>query len=67
MKQQNSLQFEIRHLTFEQLAKLMTVNGAKKFTVETIENDVAQGFPLNEDGTVNIFNYVAWCWDKRYL
>lgn len=62
MKQQNNLQFEIRHLTFEQMVKLMKVNGAKEFTIETIEQDVENGLPLNEDGTINIFDYWAWRW-----
>ena len=68
MKQQkNGLQFEIRHLTLEQLVKLMTVNGAKKFTLETIESDIEKGFPLNDDGTVDLFQYSAWLFIKGYL
>ena len=49
------------------MVKLIIGSGAKEYTAETLEDDIAKGLPLNDDGTINFFDYMAWLYDGRYL
>lgn len=58
--------------SFEALPKKAVVDiirkmGAKNYTMEVLEQDIKLGFPLNPDGTVNMWDYAAWLYDCRYL
>ena len=58
--------------TFEALPKKYVVDvlrkmGAKHFTMEVLEEDIRLGAPVNEDGTINMWNYAAWLYDCGYL
>ena len=35
-------------------------SGARTFSEETLEADIAAGAPVNEDGSINLIAYVAW-------
>lgn len=47
-------------VTREQCETLLQTYGCRNFSQETLEQDIVAGFPLNEDGTVDIFDYAAW-------
>lgn len=58
---------DVTKLPKEDVVKLIIGSGAKEYTAETLEDDIAKGLPLNDDGTINFFDYMAWLYDKRYL
>lgn len=58
---------DIKHISLEDMVKLINGSGAKKYSMEVLQDDIKKGFPLNEDGTINFFDYMAWLSDKRYL
>lgn len=58
---------DIKHISKEDMVKLIIGSGAKEYTAETLEDDIAKGLPLNDDGTINFFDYMAWLYDGRYL
>ncbi len=47
-------------LTKEQLIELLTKVGSSTISAESLEADIAQGAPVNEDGTINLIHYAAW-------
>ena len=47
-------------LTVEQLARLLTVAGAKSATADAIHRHVARGAPTAADGRINLVHYMAW-------
>lgn len=58
--------------SFKSLPKKAVVDiirkmGAKNYTMEVLETDIKLGAPVNEDGTINMWNYSAWLYDAGYL
>ncbi len=47
-------------LTKEQLIELLTKVGSSTISAESLEADIAQGAPVNADGTINLIHYAAW-------
>lgn len=47
-------------LTKDQLIELLTKVGSSTISAESLEADIAQGAPVNEDGTINLIHYAAW-------
>lgn len=47
-------------MTPEQLADLLSRISSNPITVEMIRSDLAEGAPVNADGTINLVRYVAW-------
>jgi len=47
-------------LTVEQLAKMLSSAAKKLVSEEQIEQDIAEGAPVNADGTLNLIHYTAW-------
>ena len=47
-------------MSVEDLAKLVSKASSKPLTVETLNRHIANGAPVNEDGTINIIHYTAW-------
>ena len=47
-------------LSAEDLAQLLSRAGGKPSSVEMLKHHIANGAPVNEDGTVNIVHYAAW-------
>lgn len=47
-------------LTKEQLIELLTKVGSSTISAESLDADIAQGAPVNEDGTINLIHYAAW-------
>lgn len=40
--------------------KVLEHYGCKSMTAEKLDEQIASGAPVNEDGTINIVNYTAW-------
>lgn len=52
----------------EEVVKLIISTDSKvNYSLEVLEKDIQLGFQLNQDGTINLWNYTAWLQDKRYL
>jgi hypothetical protein len=47
-------------LSLEDAARILTANGTRQVTVEILQEDIADGAPVNPDGTINLLHYVAW-------
>jgi len=48
------------------LVKLLRSSGSRDYTMEILEDDIARGAPINDDGTINLFDYGAWLFAKGY-
>ncbi len=48
------------------LVKLFRSSGSRDYTMEILEDDIARGAPINDDGTINLFDYGAWLFAKGY-
>ena len=44
----------------EQLETLMKAYGCRNYSQDMLDQDIAAGFPMNEDGTVDVFDYAAF-------
>ena len=44
----------------ELLVRALKAAGSRTITLENLEDDIASGAPVNEDGTMNIIAYGAW-------
>jgi len=44
----------------ERLVRALSVCGSRTISLERLEEDIAAGAPVNEDGTVNVLAYAAW-------
>lgn len=55
---------ENENFTPEEIVELMQQNGFPDMSLDIFSQDVTDGLILNEDGTVNIFTYIAWIWKE---
>ena len=53
-------EYKPKHLTKEQVVKVLKLSGSRTITMESLEADIAEGAPVNEDGTMDIIAYGAW-------
>ncbi len=44
----------------KQLAAVLKQAGSRTITEETLAADIEAGCPVNDDGTLSLFEYVAW-------
>lgn len=44
----------------EQFIKLLRNAGCREMSAELLEADIVAGFPTNENGTIDLFDYVVW-------
>jgi hypothetical protein len=58
---------DVTKLPKEDIVKIILASGAKEYSMEVLENDIKLGLPINDDGTINMFDYMAWLYDERYL
>jgi hypothetical protein len=47
-------------LRLADMARVLSVSGAKPVTVEMLQADIDQGAPTNPDGTMNLVQYARW-------
>ncbi len=56
----NKKKMDIKKLTIEETVQLMRAGGYTAASIQVVQADIDAGCPLNEDGTINLFNYAAW-------
>jgi hypothetical protein len=56
----NNKKMDIFKLTIEETVRLLKNGGYPEANAQIVQNDIDAGCPLNEDGTINLFNYAAW-------
>lgn len=47
-------------LKVEQLVRLLKQAGSRMISEETLNADIENGAPQNDDGTINLIEYAAW-------
>lgn len=47
-------------LTVPQMAALLKKAGSRTITEEGLTADIEAGCPVNDDGTLSLYDYVAW-------
>jgi hypothetical protein len=47
-------------LRLEDMAKILSAFGPKPVTVEMLQADIADGAPVNWDGSMNLLHLAAW-------
>jgi len=47
-------------LSIDEAIKVLKAAGSRSATKEALEGDIAQGAPLNADGTINLVHLCAW-------
>jgi hypothetical protein len=47
-------------LRLEDLARILSASGLRPATVQTLQDDIDDGAPVNADGTMNLVQYAAW-------
>ncbi len=47
-------------LTVPQMAALLKKAGSRTITEEVLTADIEAGCPVNDDGTLSLYDYVAW-------
>jgi len=58
--ERTSASLDLRALSLEDLARVLSAAGGQQISVEMLEEDLAAGAPQNADGTVNLLHYAAW-------
>lgn len=52
-------------LTVDELVSVVRKGGFRDMTSDRLMNDVSVGFVLNDDGTVDVFDYLTWLVGRR--
>jgi hypothetical protein len=47
-------------MSLDAMAKLLSLGAGQSITTQMIQKDLAEGAPVNGDGTVNLIRYAAW-------
>ena len=42
------------------VVQLLQRSGCREYSIELLQSDIEAGAPVNEDGTINLFDYGAW-------
>lgn len=50
----------------EELIGVFTEAGGIKITEQELDNAIADGIPVNDDGTLNALHVIAWLVGERY-
>ena len=53
-------QLKFTALPPEKVVEILARSGCRDMTMQKLERDISAGLPLNGDGTVNFFEYMAW-------
>ena len=66
MAQEVKEKIDITHLNQEMLVRLMANSGFREASLDLLEQDIAAGAPVNEDGTITLFDFAAWLYTAGY-
>ena len=53
-------EYKPKHITKDEVVKVLKLSGSRTISLENLERDIAEGAPVNEDGTMDIIAYGAW-------
>ena len=53
-------EYKPKHLSKDEVVKVLKLSGSRTISLENLERDIAEGAPVNEDGTMDIIAYGAW-------
>ena len=53
-------QYDAKALPKDALVRALANAGSRTFSEAALEADIASGAPVNENGTINLFDYAAW-------
>lgn len=53
-------QLKLTALSPENAVRVLSRAGCRIMTMEMLERDIDAGMPINEDGTINLVEYMAW-------
>jgi hypothetical protein len=56
----NTPQIKLTALSISDLVKLLKRSGSRTASEETVREDIANGAPVNPDGTINLIKYAAY-------
>ncbi|MDD5698116.1 MAG: hypothetical protein PHH77_05820 [Victivallaceae bacterium] len=56
----NNSQIKLTALSVPNLVKLLKRSGCRSISEEMVRGDIANGAPINPDGTINLIFYTAW-------
>jgi hypothetical protein len=56
----SSPQIKLTALSISDLVKLLKRSGSRSVSEETVREDIANGAPVNPDGTINLIKYAAY-------
>lgn len=62
---QQQQQPTLRKLDIASLADLLAKSGSRKANIQTIQQFLAEGAPLNDDGTVDLVKFTAFLEGRR--
>ena len=52
-------EYNVKALPKDALVRALKNAGSRTLTEETLEADIAAGAPVNENGTINLYDYAA--------
>lgn len=52
--------FDAKALPKDALVQALRNAGSRTLTPESLEADIAAGAPVNENGTISLYDYAAW-------
>ena len=53
-------EYNVKALPKDALVRALKNAGSRTLTEERLEADIAVGAPVNENGTMNLYDYAAW-------
>jgi hypothetical protein len=56
----NNKKMDIKHLSIDEIVRLLKAGGYKNASEQIVQKDINDGCPVNDDGTINLFDYAAW-------
>ncbi len=56
---------DMANISPEVLVEILQENGSTGFTMAILKDDIANGAPVNDDGTMSLWDYGAWLFNKN--
>jgi hypothetical protein len=66
MNKNEKEKIDITRLSRENLVRLLANSGFRDASAELLEKDISDGAPVNDDGTINLFDFAAWLYVAGY-
>ena len=63
---ENREKIDITRLSKDNFVRLLANVGFRGASAELLEEDIAKGAPVNDDGTINLFDFATWLYVAGY-